>query len=535
MAQRWVFLVSLSLASLAAPTLRAQGQVAPPTISVQVQSLDAVLKNLKLLVVMSGREEIASKVEGLVKTKIGPKGLEGIDTNRPFGAYFRFGKDLSDFSGVILAPIADEKAFLSLLENGLNIKVIKDANTGIYTASANTPFYFRFANKYVYATTLRVDSSLDVKNLLPPASVFSTAQKSTISLVLQLDQLPRDLKTIARLGLMQTMQDAQDTKLPGETPTQKTLRVEVMKGVVEQFTAILNEGKQFGIDIDVHKASEEISATFSLTAQSDSGLAKTIADIGKVKSLFGGLRAKDAALQASVTMGLSKNLQKLFASAVDEARFTILKELNDAGKKKQAEALLDALSPTLRAGEVDAALLMTGPKGKAYSFIAAVKLHEGAKLNKTVQEFLEEVVKQIPVEARDQLRLNADIAGGTSIHRFKLTYGPIEKELLGDSPIYLAIRDDAFFVATGPDGLANLKAALSATNAIPAPPLSFEISLSRLAPLMDGPNRDKLMALFDPGRGGSIRLSLEGGSRLQVRITTHQSALRFIGELTDKK
>ena len=188
----------------------------------------------------------------------------------------------------------------------------------------------------------------------------------------------------------------------------------------------------------------------------------------------------------------------------------MLDRLNDPAKKKQAEALLKALSPTLRAGEVDAAFSMTGPEGSAYSFIAAFKLREGAELNRTIQQLLQDVITQIPVEARDQIRLNADIAGSTKIHRFKVAFGPKEKEILGNAPIYLAIRDDAVFIAAGPYGPTNLKTALTTQNVAPVPPLNFEVSLSRLAPLSDGPNREPIL-LFQLGDGGAIRISLEGG------------------------
>ena len=166
-----MLIVALSLVSLVAP-VRAQGNV-PPTISLQIRSFDAVLENVKLLVSLSGREEIAKQVEGLIKTKIGPKGLEGIDPDRPFGVYAQFGKELNDVSGVIMVPIADQNAFLGLLEN-LGVKAKKDFNTGIYTITPtkeilNMQLFFRFANKYVYGTSLNVDALSDKNILAPPA------------------------------------------------------------------------------------------------------------------------------------------------------------------------------------------------------------------------------------------------------------------------------------------------------------------------------------------------------------------------------
>ena len=61
----------------------------------------------------------------------GDKGLEGIDTKSPFGIYGSVGADGFDSSAVGMIPVANEKAFLDLLER-LNLKPEKDEG-GVYT------------------------------------------------------------------------------------------------------------------------------------------------------------------------------------------------------------------------------------------------------------------------------------------------------------------------------------------------------------------------------------------------------------------
>src|SRR5262249_22280337 len=111
--------------------VRATAQEASPTILVQIRSLDAVIDNVKLLVALSGRENIANQVEGLIKAKVGPQGLEGIDPKPPFGVYGQF-KAINNATGVALIPILDETAFLNLLKN-LGLDARKNDKTGIYT------------------------------------------------------------------------------------------------------------------------------------------------------------------------------------------------------------------------------------------------------------------------------------------------------------------------------------------------------------------------------------------------------------------
>src|SRR5438552_18049838 len=106
---RRICLVALALPVLllVVPTARAGAKAAEtPTVVVRAKSLNALLENLNLVVNLVGQEEAARQIEGLIKGKIGKKGLKGIDPTRPFGAYVRFGKALDEINGAILIPVA---------------------------------------------------------------------------------------------------------------------------------------------------------------------------------------------------------------------------------------------------------------------------------------------------------------------------------------------------------------------------------------------------------------------------------------------
>jgi hypothetical protein len=516
---------------------RARAQDGAPTILIQVRSLAAVMENVKLLVTLSGREAISKQVEELVKSKIGANGLEGIDPARPFGVYGTL-KSINDGTVVLLVPIADENAFLKLLKN-LNYEAKKNANTGIYTISGlPVEIYFRFSEKYAYVSTLNLDA-LGANNLLPPAKVFRADQKSAISVALRLDQLPKDVKFEFLAQLEQGIKDAQNVKIPDETPAQNALRLQVSREIVDQFKAVLNEGKQLGMDLNVDKNAEEISLTFSVTAQPNTALARNIAEVGKTKSLFANLRTRDCALHGSATMALPQSLQKLFADTIDEAQAKILAGFDNAARRKQAEELLKGLAPTFKAAALDAAFSIQGPNAKKqYNIIAGVKLHEGANLNKTLRNLLVDVRENMKPAEKDLLQLDVDNIAGATIHRFDLRnfYGDDKeaKEILGDGPIVMAVRDDLWCLAVGPDAMLTLRKALTKTDDAPVPPLAVEFSLARLWPLLpaNDKNRAKLQELYPPGNEGGLRFSVDGGSSLNVRVSAHLSLVRFLGLTT---
>lgn len=535
---RWLSSCALLFVLFPASAQVARAQEVPPTIRVQVRSLDAVIDNLKLLVSLAGREEIAKQVEGLIKTKIGNKGLEGIDPARPFGAYSRFGKDLNDVSGVVMIPIADEGAFLGLLEN-LNARAEKNDKTGIYTVKIPAPvaISFRFANKYAYFTALNLDA-IEPKSLLTPERVFQADAKAAIAASLRLDQLPDALKFIAKAQFEQGVQDAQDKKVPGETPAQKAFRLQVARQIVEDVSSVISDGQELNIDFNIDRVSREMAATFSLTAQGKTPLARRIAELNKGKNLFGSLRSTGAAVQGSVTLVMPEALQKTFAGVLDEARTKILNDARDPGKKKQAEELLNALAPSFKAGELDAALSFQGPgKDKRYSVVAAVKIKEGDQLNKVFRDLVEETTKQIPATEKAKIQLDAETVAGAKVHRFDLGshYDNKIRDIFGDSPAYIAIRNDAVFYAIGPDAQAILKSALASKGDAGTSPLTVEVSLARLAPLMakSGAQAEKLQTLFPAGEDGTVRFTIEGGDTLKVRLTTRLSVVQFLGAVAN--
>src|SRR5689334_19456507 len=116
-----------------------------PGVLVRVQSLDDLMNNFRYLATLVGREEEAKQLEGMLKAKAGgPKGLAGINAKRPMAYYALFGDGgIETASAVGLIPIADEKAFLGLIEN-IGAKAEK-GDDGVYTVTSEaqkaTPIY----------------------------------------------------------------------------------------------------------------------------------------------------------------------------------------------------------------------------------------------------------------------------------------------------------------------------------------------------------------------------------------------------------
>src|SRR5262245_43643335 len=161
--------VAASLAALAAPAAAQE----PPTVLVRVAPLDEITETAGYVAALADQEEAAKQFLGLMKALTGPKGLEGIDTKKPWGAYGDISAAALDSPVVILLPIADEETFLGALKSRFGLEP-KKGGDGVYKQEipgAPVTAYFRFANGYVYATAQNA-ANIDPKAPRKPGDVL---------------------------------------------------------------------------------------------------------------------------------------------------------------------------------------------------------------------------------------------------------------------------------------------------------------------------------------------------------------------------
>jgi hypothetical protein len=518
-------------------SLQAQGRTAPPSVVVRFSSIDSLIDHVRFLASLAGQKDAARQIEGLIKQKTGDKGLEGVDARRPFGFYGRVGKDLDDISGALLIPIADERAFLNLLQN-LSVQTVKGEG-GIYSIKTNTPVdaYLRFANKYAYVTALN-PKALDDKNLLDPAMVLAGKPTSALLLTIQLDQVPEAAKAITTAQAEQVLQELQDLKVPGETPAQKSFRVAALKEVIRLIALVLKDGKELKAEVDLDQRSGDLAATFSLSGLSGSEMAAGIEAVATNSSLFAGLLKKGAAVSGMGHVKLPEALASALGDAAQDAKAMAVNSIQDVGKKQQAESLFKVLIPTLRAGDFDGALVMTS-QGKQLTVLGATKVKNGDELGKTVRELVAGSMKDLPPALRDKIKLDVGTVGATKIHKLEL---PVEdqgskmvQKVFGEASLYVAFRNDAMFFSLGKDGLQSIKDAIPVKATGSTPMFLYEVDIAQLATLAPPDQADKARKIFPGGQGGIVRLTVQGGRALTVRLDTKVSVLQYLGQMHDMK
>jgi hypothetical protein len=534
-----MYLALFSLALLPAAVLAADAKAAKPTtptIVIRVQAVDTLLDDAKYLAAFADRDELVKQFQGLLKSKTGPKGLEGIDTKRPLGLYGTIGAQGIDSTAVVMVPVTDEKAFLDLLSR-LNLKA-GDPKDGLYTVKLeNLPFnaYLRFANQYVYVTA-RDESSLDPDALISPATLLPAGKIGAFSANLRIDQINDDLKQLALEQISLRLADIRDRQYAGDTSAQKEFWKAAFEDLGNQIKSVLRDGQELALRLDVDRQSGELSGEVTLRAKPGSKLATTIGDLSKTQSLFAGDLTNAAALQGLVSLSLPENLRAKLDPVIDESITKGLQKQTDPGKREVATRFVKALEPTLKSGTLDtAAVLRPAADGKHYTLLLGVRLKDGAGLDKAVRD----LVKTLPEGDRERIKLDVDSAGSVKIHRIdgQKDYDAKAKAAFGDNPTYIAIRDDALFAVLGENGLATIKEALAAQPQTAAP-IQGELALSALAPAIAIDRKDDKGVVaqaaqdaFKDKGSDRLRFTLEGGQALKIRFSMQAPVIKFGSQL----
>src|SRR5205085_979151 len=90
---------------------------ASPVAVMTVQSIDAAFDNVRYLLTLAGQGESAKQIEGLLGSVTSGKRFQGIDTQKPLGAFIaKLGEDLkSEPPLVVFVPLTNKDDFIDLL------------------------------------------------------------------------------------------------------------------------------------------------------------------------------------------------------------------------------------------------------------------------------------------------------------------------------------------------------------------------------------------------------------------------------------
>lgn len=535
-------LVGLLAGSVSSVPAQKKKAAPGPTLVVRVRSIDSLLADAKYLMILGGQKEVAEQLEGVILSMIGPKGLDGIDTKRPFGLYGSVGPNGIDSNGVVLVPIADQKAFLSFLDRlNLNPKELKGQN-GLYRftpPNSQVDAYFRFANDYVYVSAhIDVDqakNAVETSAVLPPAQIFPAGPIPAAGLSIRIDTIPDGIKQLILQQLELKFAEAKEKDEPGESEAQKKLKQATIDEIARNISLLIKDGGELAFSLDVDRQKDELATEFSLSGVAGSKLAKDIATIGQAESLFASGLGSDSALGLLVRLVLPAEVKQAMAPVIDEGVAQGLKEIKDDMRRARGEKFLEALKPTLKSGDVDTAFTIRGPTAnKQYLALLGIKVQDGPRLESALRDY----IKGERPEEQARYNWGAEKAGNVAIHSLDIRKELAKhQQLLGSEPLYFAFRQDAILAAYGDGGLAALKQALTAKPA-PTTATQFNLALKRFEPILSFTQNEQtgkaIQDAFGSGSGNDVvRLAVDGGKSLKARFSVKGPVITFIAKVAE--
>lgn len=530
-----------TLTCLAALTLPAGADdrkpLAPiPTVIVRVKSLDGLIADARYLAELAGKEEEAKQGEALLKQVTGPKGLEGVDTTKPFGMYGRLGPNGIDSDVIVMVPIADDDTALGFIKRFVKAEKGDD---GVYTVNIERspfPVFFRFANGYAYGT-IRDKDLIDKSKLLKPADVLAPDKVGTLSATINIDQIPKQAKHMVIGQAELSAAREKENRRPGESEEHQAGRIAGAELAAAYVKQVLTEGGPVDMRLDIDRKKGEIAASASLAGLPETRLADDIDALGKLKSVVSGLVGKDSAINILLHVTVPERFRKALNPIIEQAKEKSLKDEKDESKRKFIELGWKAVMPTLKSAEIDAGISIRGPatSGK-FAAVMGLQVKEGGGIDKALREAFSE----LPKSEQEKAKLDFAKAGGAAIHQINVPGDgdPKMKELLGEAPAYLAVGEKSVLVAAGENGLDSLKEALT-TEGSTGTIAQFEMSVNRFARALEkdqpGASAAAKKAFAKDPEADKMRLALTGGKALSLRFSMSAPLVRFFVLMDEAK
>lgn len=527
---------AVAVAAVFSPNRAVAQKATEPTVELRLRSVNDLLDRGEYVAGLVGQEEPVKQARELLKSlTTDGKGIEGIDPKRPFGVYATLTPDVQDSPVVVMVPIADKDRLLAAFKERLGITPEKEGDAlKVHVPLLPVPLYLAFANNYAYVS--HQAKALDAKQLIDPKAFFAKDDGSLVSVVARIDRVPEQLKGFVA-SQFEMMLAEERKKGPAGNPAEAKLKEFVFDAVAGGAKTLFDDAKEMSLKVFIDPKTDDLSIEASLSAKDGSPLAKTIAAMEGKPSLPAGIVAAAGTPvgKGNVKLALTPDLKKRWDSTVDAL---IAQGVKDAGDQGAAQKVFDALTPTIKAGELDAAAAMTGPDAKGnYGVIAAVMLKDGDGIVKLVKEF----AGFIPADAVE-ITFDVEKVGKFSLHKVDVKVADEDfTKVFGTKVVWLATSDDCFAVSVEPDG-ATIRKALAAKPAA-ASIFAGDLAAAKLVPLVGQklkPDEVKAMlkdAFGDAAAAGkdTVTISVTGGTKLTAKIQAKGKVVRLMSSFDQFK
>ena len=514
----------LFVASLAAA---AQGQAPPPASTVQTQPISRVLAGVRQVAGHFGGPKAAAALDKLLADKLGPKGLAGLDLDRPVTGYVLLKPGVTQQPMVMLVPITDRAGALDLLKRAGVEAEPSDADKEIYEVAVDNPqlsrVLLRFRDNVAYVAAFADAADLDVKKLPTAASLTTPNQGAWLLYTTHLDRLTAaDRKVLA-----DSAESAGDVfgGLPFP-PAARVRFVNYMK-VVQRYNALQqDQGKTVTQTIDLDPKTLQFTLDYALTPKPATPLAADIKARNVTDNRFAAVLGPDSVAGVVTKFPLFlPELRDGTAELLEVARDNV-KQLpiqSEAFEELEGpiKAALAGLARAAKTGRLDLAAAVRGPNAAGlYEAAAAVSCGGTTELDAEIRKWHANLK---PGQAA-KFKLDLYKAKGVTVHEVTPGLNLTEAKIWGEkATACVALTETGVIVTFGTEALTRVKLlAAAAKSPKPAPVLDLKVNLKRTRDfaLLYGGN--PIGSAIPPTAKDELRtflkMTVAGGDALAVRL-----------------
>jgi hypothetical protein len=492
-----------------------------------------VLDDVRSVVKVVGGEKAAKKINDELKEKLGEKGFEGLDLDRPILGYVLLGGQIEDTVVVVAVPMTGENSFLALLErfSGMKFKADEQGFYEFPVPGEEVKAFMRFEGQHAYfAIGKNPAGALNQKALVAASKLYDPSEKALASLKVHVNRLPKATREQLAEGLKKIQDKLEALRLPADAGEPARKAVDELVKLGKRYANLLEDAETAGARLFLDPKTAEVALEVGLTGRPGSDLAKVIGERKPSTNKFAGLITPDTAA------GLKLQLP-FFAPEIQDAAVIGLEAGQKALEEKVPEQFKAVITETFKGlirtvkdGEADITVALRGPdKDGLYTIVGAVAFEDPSGLEKEVRTLIE---KELPPRFKEMVKLDVAKVGKTNIHQVKLgaLLPPEAQKAFGeDASVAFAFAPNGIFVAFGPGSVDTLKTALEVKKT-QAPPLEVLINPNRLGKFITAlggelpagfGKEDKLIS--------TVALTLEGGKELRLRLTLNLKGIEGIG------
>lgn len=492
---------------------------AEPALVVSIKSFNELLTDSLYLGNAVNQPLLGAALPGLITQITGGKGLKGLDSTKPIGAYVTLPTSGGPPEVVVFLPVTSQKTFADTLAAILPGSSTENGLTLYQSANLPMPIFAKQGAKHF----LLSQSAEALANTHDPAKLVKST--SDIAMEFDLTKFSDEQKQQFLAQAEAGAQRAGQNSTP-ENEAERLGREAGEKMAMAGLSRVVMEGERLHFGINVDAKAKSISVDMGFTSKPKTSLATACSNYALNGSPFASLITKQTLGSLLISTPLSEDAQALFKLAMDQAEKEAAAKAGNDADREGAKQILEKMRQVLSLDRLDHAYIVNTTSSGKLQFVMAAKIAKG----KDLQQLIDDLIRKSP---DSKVQKGVATVRGVRIDSAPLPPDPDYEKNFGSEPAHFAISNDLTVLSFGADSLAAVKACLDlksgkATRA----PVSLRIGLSKLLPLVPNADPQLLELSKTVFASGNDEVAIEVVGQItgaSLRFEIQEGVLKLIG------